>query len=202
MEVWLKLSRKIDAMNRYVGMIASWCILILVLVGAANAIVRYVSGIEVHTGWRQYLSFFQRIALTTMQAGGNSFLEIQMYLFAAVFMLGSAYVLRRNEHVRVDLIYGNMSRKGKLYIDIFGYIFFFMPVMFFVLKYAIPFFWSSFQNQETSSNAAGLILWPVKALLPISYIMLTFQGISEFIKRIAALKGYNTDDATYEKPAQ
>lgn len=200
MALLLKFSKIVDKITRFAAILASVCILVLVLVGAANAITRYLSSINVASGLGSYFSTVQRVALSIMQAGGNGYLEIQMYLFAAVFMLGAAHVLKRNEHVRVDLVYGNLSPKGKIYIDFFGFVFFFFPAMFIILKYAIPFFWMSFLNKETSSNAAGLILWPVKALLPLSYCLLTLQGISECIKRFAALKGSDVDNPTYEKP--
>ncbi len=202
MRFLLKISAWIDEFNRYIGMIASVCILLLILVGTGNATVRALSGIETHTWWGSWLSGVGSAGKAAMQLIGNTLNEFLSYLFSAVFMLGSAYVLRKNEHVRVDLFYGSLSHRGKIYVDIFGFIFFFTPVVVLVLKLGWPFFLTSFQQQETSSNAAGLLLWPVKLLMPLSFTCLALQGISEFIKRVSALQGISKIDTSYEKPAQ
>jgi TRAP-type mannitol/chloroaromatic compound transport system permease small subunit len=179
MGAFLAISRAIDALNERFGRIADWCVLLAVLFSAGNAFVRYG------------FSF-----------SSNAWLEIQWYMFAAMFMLGAPYTLKRNEHVRVDIIYGNLSKRLQLWIDLLGTIFFLMPPVLIIGWMSWPLFYESFASGEVSSNAGGLLRWPVKLLLPLGFGLMALQGISEIIKRIAALRGYQGIVAEYEKPLQ
>ena len=179
MRALLRVSGAIDGVNERFGRIADWCVLLASLISAGNALVRYG------------FSF-----------SSNAWLEIQWYLFAAMFMLGAPYTLRRNEHVRVDVIYGNLSPRLKLWVDLLGGILFLMPAVLIIGWMSWPLFYDSWQSGEVSSNAGGLIRWPVKLLLPLGFGLLALQGLSEIIKRIAALRGYEGVVAEYEKPLQ
>ena len=179
MRALLRLSGAIDGVNERFGRIADWCVLLACLISAGNALVRYG------------FSF-----------SSNAWLEIQWYLFAAMFMLGAPYTLKRNEHVRVDVIYGNLSPRLKFWVDLLGGILFLMPPVLIIGWMSWPLFYDSWQSGEVSSNAGGLIRWPVKLLLPLGFGLLALQGFSEIIKRIAALRGYEGGVAEYEKPLQ
>ena len=179
MRALLRVSGAIDGVNERFARIADWCVLLACLISAGNALVRYG------------FSF-----------SSNAWLEIQWYLFAAMFMLGAPYTLKRNEHVRVDVIYGNLSPRLKLWVDLLGGILFLMPPVLIIGWMSWPLFYDSWQSGEVSSNAGGLIRWPVKLLLPLGFGLLALQGLSEIIKRIAALRGYEGVVAEYEKPLQ
>ena len=179
MRALLWVSGAIDGVNERFGRIADWCVLLACLISAGNALVRYG------------FSF-----------SSNAWLEIQWYLFAAMFMLGAPYTLKRNEHVRVDVIYGNLSPRLKLWVDLLGGILFLMPPVLIIGWMSWPLFYDSWQSGEVSSNAGGLIRWPVKLLLPLGFGLLALQGLSEIIKRIAALRGGEGVVAEYEKPLQ
>ncbi|MEC4722146.1 TRAP transporter small permease subunit [Noviherbaspirillum sp. CPCC 100848] len=166
MSFLLSLSRFIDTLNEKIGSLISWALLVSVLICTGNAIVRYA-----------------------INYSSNAWLEIQWYLFAAIFLLASSYTLRRNEHVRIDVVVGRFSKRTQVWIDIFGFLLFLLPMTLIILYYAIPYTWISIQNQEVSSNAGGLIIWPAKLLIPIGFLQLTLQGISELIKRIGFLRG-------------
>jgi len=132
----------------------------------------------------------------------NGLLEVQWYLFAATVMLGTSYTLKMNGHVRVDLVYSAVSDRGRLYIDIIGLVFFLLPVIGYLCYLTTPFFLNSFRSGEMSMNAGGLVLWPAKLMLPLGFALLWLQGLSELIKRIAALQGLVSVDTHYEKPLQ
>jgi TRAP-type mannitol/chloroaromatic compound transport system permease small subunit len=119
----------------------------------------------------------------------NAWLEIQWYLYATVFLLASAHTLKRDEHVRVDVVVGRFSRRTQVWIDLFGFLLFLLPVCLLILWYGIPFAALSIRSAEMSSNAGGLIVWPAKLLVPLGFLLLVLQGISEIIKRIAFLAG-------------
>jgi TRAP-type mannitol/chloroaromatic compound transport system permease small subunit len=175
----LGLSRSIDALNQLFGIVAEWCVLLAVLISAANAVVRY-----------------------SLNYSSNSFLEIQWYLFGAIVFLGASFTLQKNEHVRVDIIYSTLSTRGRLWIDIVGFALFLLPVTIYLTQLTLPFFLSALRSHEHSINPGGLILWPVKLVLPLGFALLTLQGVSELIKRIAGVRGLLTIDVTYEKPQQ
>jgi TRAP-type mannitol/chloroaromatic compound transport system permease small subunit len=170
MTALLKLSQLIDGLSERVGRSIYWLILAAVLVSAINAIVR-----------------------KAFDMSSNAFLEMQWYMFSAVFLLGSGYTLMRQEHIRIDIIYGRFSRRTQIWIDIFGTVVFLMPMCLMFIYLSWPFFMHSIQGGEVSANAGGLILWPVKALMPLGFVLLMAQGCSELIKRIAFQMGLTSD---------
>ena len=175
MSFLLSLSKYIDALNERIGLSISWALLLAVLICSGNAIVRYA-----------------------FNTSSNAWLEIQWYLFGAIFLLAASYTLRRNEHVRIDVIVGRFSKRTQVWIDVFGFLFFLLPATILILYLAVPFAMESIRNQEVSSNAGGLIVWPAKILIPIGFLMLTLQGISELIKRVGFLRG-QVDASVFEK---
>ena len=175
MSFLLSLSKYIDALNERIGLGISWALLLAVLICSGNAIVRYA-----------------------FNTSSNAWLEIQWYLFGAIFLLAAAYTLRRNEHVRIDVVVGRFSKRTQVWIDVFGFIFFLLPATLLILYFAVPFAMESVRNQEVSNNAGGLIVWPAKILIPIGFLLLTLQGISELIKRVGFLRG-EIDASAFEK---
>ncbi len=176
MTLLLKLSRLIDWINERVGKAAFWLVLVMTLISAGNASYRFV-----------------------FHDSSNGLLEIQWYLFAAVFLLCSPYTLQKNEHVRIDVLSGKLSPRGLAVIDIIGTIFFLLPMVVAVLWLSLPLVAESYKINEYSANAGGLIRWPVKILLPLGFTLLALQGISELIKRIAFLAGMIDDPNAKEK---
>ncbi|WP_374242523.1 TRAP transporter small permease subunit [Zoogloea sp.] len=170
MQTLLKLSRAIDALNENVGKAAIWLVLVVTLISAVNAFVRYA-----------------------FNYSSNGFLEIQWYLFSAIFLLCAGYALKRNAHVRIDVVSSRFSPRTLAWIDIIGTIFFLAPMACAVLYLSWPIFLESYRTNEYSSNAGGLIVWPVRALVPAGFFLLILQGISELIKRFAFLKGLIAD---------
>ncbi|MEW6464618.1 MAG: TRAP transporter small permease subunit [Pseudomonadota bacterium] len=166
MNFLLALSRRIDRFTEFIGRNVAWLVLAAVLISAINAIVR-----------------------KAFDMGSNAFLELQWYLFAAVFLLASGYTLLRQEHVRIDVLSGRFSKKVQIWIDIVGITCFLFPFIFMIIKLAMPLVIHAYETGEMSSNAGGLIRWPVFALLPLGLALLGIQGLSELIKRIAFLQG-------------
>jgi len=175
----LKLSSAIDWLNEKFGTIATWLVLFACLISAGNAMSRYLFS-ESSNGW----------------------LEIQWYMFGGIVLLGAPYTLQRNEHVRVDLVYGMVSERTQIWIDIVGGVLFLLPICALLTYFTWPWFVESWNLNESSSNAGGLLRWPVKLLLPVGFALLTLQGISEIIKRIAALEHVIDVHFEYEKPLQ
>jgi TRAP-type mannitol/chloroaromatic compound transport system permease small subunit len=132
----------------------------------------------------------------------NAWLEIQWYLFAGMVMLGGAYTLAVNEHVRVDVLYSHYSARTRVWVDLFGAIFFLLPMSVMIGWMSWPLFINSYDIGEISGNAGGLLRWPVKILIPLGFLLLTLQGVSEIIKRIANLTGHLQLDSRYERPMQ
>ncbi|NTZ92868.1 TRAP transporter small permease subunit [Agrobacterium tumefaciens] len=166
MKFFLALSRAIDTANSAIGKGISWLLLAAILVSAINAAMR-----------------------KAFSMSSNAWLESQWYLFSAVFLIAAAYTLLNNEHVKVDLIYGSLPRKGQLWVDILGTIFFLMPFCLITVYLSWPVFLQKFASGEVSNNTGGLIQWPVWALIPIGFSLLALQGVSELIKRVAILRG-------------
>jgi TRAP-type mannitol/chloroaromatic compound transport system permease small subunit len=162
---FLKISSMIDTFNERIGKLVGWLILVAVLISAGNAIIRKVFNIS-----------------------SNAWLELQWYLFGAVFMLCAAYTFLKNEHIRIDVVTSHFSKRTRDWIDVFGHIFFLLPFAWIMLWHGVPFFLRSFPN-EGSMNAGGLLTWPAKILVPIGFMMLFAQGISELIKRLAIIRG-------------
>jgi TRAP-type mannitol/chloroaromatic compound transport system permease small subunit len=167
----------IDKINLTIGKIVGWCVLIAVLVSSVNASVRYV-----------------------FDASSNAWLELQWYLFSAVFLLCASYTHLRNEHIRIDILNNLLSRRTKTWIDIFGGLLFLMPMTIIIGYLSLDMVADSIVRDEQSSNAGGLVRWPVKILIPIGFFLLTAQGLSEVIKRIGFLMGVGPDPAELAKP--
>ncbi len=170
MTLLLGLSRLIDRINEFIGKSVSWLILAAVLVSAGNAIVRKMFNMS-----------------------SNAWLEAQWYLFGAVFMLAAAYTLKQNEHIRIDIFYGARTKRTQDWIDLFGHLFFLLPFCLLMLWLLTPYTLHAIQSGEVSANAGGLILWPSKAVILAGFILLTFQCLSEIIKRIAIMQGLMDD---------
>lgn len=175
----LRLSRWIDWLNDRFASVAQWAVFLAGFISASNALVRYI-----------------------FNYSSNGFLEIQWYLFAACVMLGAAQVLRVNEHVRVDVFYGQLSGKGQAILDLLGLLFFLLPVMVVMIYFAWPLFTKMYNSGEMSSNAGGLIRWPAMLMLPLGFSLVLLQGVSEIIKRVAWLNHQYEGAFHYERPLQ
>jgi len=165
MNALLAASRAIDAVNERVGRVVLWAVLAVTLISAGNAIVRKTLGMS-----------------------SNGWLEIQWYLFGAVFMLAAGYTLKHNGHVRIDVIYSHLSQRVQAWIDLIGALLFLLPFCVLMTYLSWPSFIGSFASGETSSDPGGLIRWPVRLLIPLGFVLLVFQGLSEITKRIAFLR--------------
>ncbi len=170
MKSLLKLSGLIDALNERVGRLGYWLILVMVLISAGNATVRYA---------------FDR--------SSNAWLEIQWYLFSAVFLFCAGYTLLHNQHVRIDVITSHLSGRTRAWIDILGTLFFLLPMAIAIMWMSWPVFVDAYVHHELSTNAGGLIVWPARLMVPIGFLLLVLQGFSELIKRIAFLRGLIPD---------
>lgn len=166
----LALSRGIDRVNSFIGRAASWLILIAIFVSAGNAIIRKV-----------------------FNESSNTWLELQWYLYGGAFLLAAAYTLLENEHIRIDILYGAQPRRRQHWIDLFGHVFFLMPLVILTLWLAWPWLVTSYNRMEMSNNAGGLLRWPAKAVLFAGFVLLFFQGISEIVKKIAIMRGLIED---------
>ena len=170
MKALLAFSRLVDALNERIGKATSWLILVAVLVSAGTAVARY-----------------------TLDASSNAWLEIQWYLFSFVFLFCAGYTLLHNQHVRIDVITANLSSRARTWIDILGTVFFLMPMAVTIMWLSWPVFVDAYQSKEVSSNAGGLAVWPGRLMLPVGFLLLVLQGLSELIKRIAFLQGLIPD---------
>jgi len=170
MKLLLALSRAIDTLNEHVGRLTYWLILAAVLISAGNAVVRY-----------------------SINMSSNAWLEIQWYLFSFVFLFCAGYTLLHNQHVRIDVISGQLSGRARAWIDIFGTVFFLMPMAIAIMWLSWPVFLDAYFSGEVSTNAGGLTVWPGRLMLPIGFFLLILQGLSELIKRIAFLRGVIPD---------
>lgn len=198
----LAFSRGIDVFSRWVGLIAIWLVLFAALLSAGNAFFRY--GInEIIFLARKYekLTVLQDV-LEVYGKNSNSFLEAQWYMFAVMAMFGAAYTLKVNEHVRVDLLYGSVSERTRTWIDLLGGLFCLVPFCVVMIYVTWPWFLESWRNNEISTNAGGLVRWPVKLVTPVGVGLVLLQGISEIIKCIAALTTDYVREHAYEKPLQ
>jgi len=176
----LSCSRFIDAMSERVGRGVYWLILVAVLVSAGNAVVRY-----------------------TFNRSSNAWLEVQWYLFSAVFLFCAGYTLLHNQHVRIDVIVGHLSRRAQAWIDIIGTVLFLLPMAVVIMWLSWPVFLDAYRSHEISTNAGGLIVWPARLMVPVGFFLLVMQGISELIKRIAFLRGMLPDPTEkHEGPSE
>lgn len=181
MALLLKLSRLIDWISNALGKLVMWLVLAAVLISAINAIMRKAFNI-----------------------GSNAYLEIQWYLYAGVFMLGAAYVLLHNAHVRIDFIAARLGKRTNALIDAIGIVVFLIPLCLILIDLAWPFFMRAYESGEMSENAGGLIRWPVILLIPLGFAFLLLQAVSELIKRVAFLTGARPEPFSYghEKSAE
>ena len=170
MKSLLSLSRSIDRLNEQVGRLVYWLVLVAVLISAGNAISRY-----------------------TLNLSSNAWLEIQWYLFSAIFLLSAGYTLLYNQHVRIDVVSARLSRRARAWIDILGTLLFLLPVAIAILWMSWPIFVTAFKVHEMSSNAGGLPVWPARLLMPVGFLLLTLQGLSELVQRVAFLQGLIAD---------
>src|SRR5437868_11989742 len=167
----LALSNSIDWVNEKLGGVCNWLVLVACIVSAANAMIRYA-----------------------FSYSSNGYLELQWYMFAVLVMFGASYTFKRNEHVRVEILYLMLSERGQLWLDLIGTLCFLIPSCLLLAYLSLPFFYYSYATLEMSGNAGGLVRWPIKAVLPLGFATLAPQGLSEVLKRIAALQGYVTID--------
>ena len=170
MQSLLKAARAVDALNEWVGRWVYWLVLIMVLESAGNAIVRKL-----------------------FNSSSNALLEMQWYLFSAVFLLCAAWTLLRNDHVRIDILVGRLSPKGQAWVDIFGTVFFLLPMVGIFIWLSWPWFLRTYMEHEISGSAGGLVLWPARLLVPIGFTLLALQGLSELVKRVAFVAGKGPD---------
>lgn len=178
MKLLLRFSRNIDRLNAAIGEVVSWLILVVVLVSSANAVLR-----------------------KTMSMGSNAALELQLYLFAAIFLLNGGYTLLRNEHVRIDVLFVRLSERRRMWIDIFGILFFLMPVTVITAWLTLPVLVRTYVGAEHSASAGGLLLWPAWLLVPVGFALLFLQGLSELVKRVAQLRGIDLPPPPGAAPA-
>lgn len=170
MKILLAFSAFVDSLNERIGRMLAWLILVTVMVSTGAASVRYGLGM-----------------------GSNAWLELQWYLFSAIFLLGAGYALRRNDHVRIDVLSARLSPRSRAWIDILGGLLFLMPMALVILWLSWPMFMLAWTGNEVSADAGGLVRWPVKLLIPVGFALLALQGVSEIIKRVAWLRGMIPD---------
>ena len=175
----LAIAKAIDWLNDRFGWLAEWAVFLSCFISAGNAVVRYL-----------------------LDSSSNGLLEIQWYMFAVCVMFGASQVLRVNEHVRVDIFYARLSGHGKVYIDLFGLVFFLLPVMIAMVWFSLPLFLRMYTSGEMSNNAGGLVRWPAMLTLPLGFSLVLLQGVSEIIKRVAWLMHLHEMDTHYERPLQ
>jgi TRAP-type mannitol/chloroaromatic compound transport system permease small subunit len=166
----LSLSRWIDGLNQRVGKALIWLVLAAVLISAVNAIVR-----------------------KAFDMSSNAFLETQWYLFSAIFLLCAPYTLLRNEHIRIDVVAGRLSNRAQTWIDVFGTVFFLLPMAVMITYLSWLVFVRSWNLGEVSTNAGGLVIWPARLLVPVGFFLLVLQGVSQLMKLVAWLRGEGPD---------
>jgi TRAP-type mannitol/chloroaromatic compound transport system permease small subunit len=179
MSLLLRFSRLIDGLSDLIGKLAMWMILAATLISAGNAIIR-----------------------KTLDISSNAWLEIQWYLFAAIFLLGGGYAFLRNAHVRIDFISSKFSDRTRNWIDVGGIVIFLLPLCYLMIYEGWPLFVNAWNSGEMSSNAGGLIRWPVYALIPLGFALLMLQGLSELVKRLAFLTGQGPDPLSHTGPSE
>ena len=187
---WLGFSLAVDWFTTKLGQVMWWVSLFMVLIGAFNVVTRYAFGLiqgAFGTDVAQALS-------------GNRYLSMQTFAYNLIFMLGAAYVLRTDAHVRVDIIFSNLKSRARAFVDIFGGLLFLLPFsimgIFLTQKYVA----SSWRTLEASSDPGGIPLYIVKTLIPIMFYLLIAQGISELIKNIAFVSGHPNSRSIHAEP--
>jgi TRAP-type mannitol/chloroaromatic compound transport system permease small subunit len=175
----LRFTDAVDWLTEQVGQTLKWLVLISSLISAGNALVRY-----------------------TLHTGSNAWLEIQWYMFAAMFLLAAGYALKYDEHVRVDVLFSRMSPQVQAWVDVIGGILFLMPTAIIIAWLGIPMVVNSYRVHEYSSDAGGLLRWPVKIMIPLGFALLALQGVAEIIKKLAIARGLRGPGKAYERPVQ
>ncbi len=202
MNTLLLISRAIDEFGRWLSRIAVWLVLIAALLSACNAFFRYfINEIIVLAKTHDQMGMLRHV-LNWYGNNSNAFLEAQWYMFGVMAMFGAAYTLKVNEHVRVDLVYGNVSERMRTWIDLIGGIFCLVPMCALLAYLTWPWFVDSWYSGEISTNAGGLVRWPVKLIVPVGFALVLLQGFSEIIKCVAALTTNYVREHAYEKPLQ
>ena len=179
MRTLIAISAFIDVVNKQLSKIASWLVLICCLISAGNAFSRYL-----------------------INMSSNAWLEIQWYMFGAMFLLGAGYALKYDEHVRVDVLFSKMTPRQQAWLDVFGGIFFLMPMAVIIGWLSIPMVINSFRIWEHSNDPGGLLRWPIKIVIPIGFALLAIQGIAEIVKKYAIATGVREPGKAYERPVQ
>jgi TRAP-type mannitol/chloroaromatic compound transport system permease small subunit len=179
MRLLLKFSDAVDWLTEQIGQTLKWLVLLSSLISAGNALVRY-----------------------TLHTGSNAWLEIQWYMFGAMFLLGAGYALKHDEHVRVDVFFSRMSQRTQAWVDVFGGLLFLLPITIIIAWLGIPMVVNSYAIQEHSSDAGGLLRWPIKIMIPIGFGLLALQGVAEVIKKTAVALGIREPGKAYERPVQ
>lgn len=183
MKALLLLSQKIDRFTEGVGRLTLWLTLIMVLMGSFNALARYAG------------------RFTGSSLSSNAFIEAQWYLFSLVFLLGAAYTLKHGGHVRVDVLYGRLSGRPRAWINLIGHLIFLIPFCIFMLAVTIPAVSNSWAVMEQSPDPGGLARYPIKTMVPIAFVALLLQGISDAIHQLAILKGLEPDETVAQNEA-
>jgi TRAP-type mannitol/chloroaromatic compound transport system permease small subunit len=203
MSALLTLSGWIDNVSRFFGRIASWCILIVSLLAAADAIMSYaLTRLDQFDVWLRQYGVGIGFLIDWYRSHANSVADSLLLLFAMMVMLGAPWTLKVNEHVRVDLVYSALSPRGKVWLDIFGGLFFLLPMCLIMIAFTWPWFLDSWRSGEMGASAGGLPRWPLKLMLPLGFFLLALQGVSELIKCWAALTTGFVREHVYEKPIQ
>jgi len=179
MRLLLKFSDAVDWLTEQIGQALKWLVLYSTLISAGNALVRY-----------------------TLHTGSNAWLEIQWYMFGAMFLLGAGYALKYDEHVRVDVFFSRMSPRIQAWVDVFGGLLFLLPITLIIAWMGIPMVVNSYRITEYSSDAGGLLRWPIKIMIPLGFGLLALQGVAEVIKKTAIALGIRTPGKAYERPVQ
>lgn len=201
MSLAIRITKIIDEISRLVGLVAVWLVLLSALMSAFNAIFRYSVGAMISLE-RNYGGgvFGGMVSLYTNYS--NVLSESVWYMFGGMVMLGGAWTLKMNEHVRVDLLYGAISERARTWIDLLGGLFFLMPLCILLIYFTWPWFVQAWVQNVSSNAAGGLPRWPVRLMLPVGFATLMLQGIAEIIKCILALTTSYTREFAYEKPVQ
>ena len=179
MRLLLKFADAVDALSEWIGQWLKWLVLFSSLISAGNALVRY-----------------------GLRTSSNAWLEIQWYMFGAMFLLAAGYALKHEEHVRVDVFYSRMTPKQQAWVDVFGSIFFLMPTAVLIGWMSIPMVVNSIHINEMSSDPGGLLRWPIKICIPLGFALLALQGVAEIIKKTAVALGLREPRTLYERPVQ
>lgn len=179
MTMLLKFADAVDWISERIGQLLKWLVLFSTLISAANAMVRY-----------------------TFHTSSNGWLEIQWYMFGAMFLLGAGYALKHEEHVRVDVIFSQLSPRNQAWVDVFGAILFLLPMALLIAWLSIPMVVNSIRINEMSSDPGGLLRWPIKLVIPIGFLLLGLQGLAEIIKKLAVALGIREPKKLYERPVQ